>query len=155
MRSYVKQAGWSLSDSGLRVVRFKEGDVSVKVLESAPVRTDTEEDIFAALGVPYRAPVDRDCDGGTKKSSGGGGAAAGAAAAAAAVPAGDGGGGEDVDDDSQRARRGGAPAPGKAAPAVPMTEEEWAGVLVGEDDDTTPSVGVRTRQGSRAAQVGR
>lgn len=63
MRLFAKKHGWSLSDRGLRF-RISDGTGGAvpgdKVEEGPAVVTDTEEDVFRALGIPYRAPHERD-----------------------------------------------------------------------------------------------
>ena len=83
MRLYVKMHGWSLSDRGLRPVRYeavpakppaggggggKRGGggggggraQKTKVFEGPALAVDTEEELFRAMGIPYRTPAERD-----------------------------------------------------------------------------------------------
>ena len=67
MRLWVDKCGWTLSDHGLRravrsVRRAPANSRIGNVIAKGPIlRCDTEEAVFAAVGVPYRAPCDRNC----------------------------------------------------------------------------------------------
>ena len=59
MRYYAKNIGFSLSDKGMYpCTRFSRD----RVLKGDSIVCRTEEEIFDALGLEYRAPVDRNCD---------------------------------------------------------------------------------------------
>ena len=61
MRAYAKNKGYSLSDHGL-VVAQKVGANNVVrgLLNLRPAQT--EQEIFAALGLDWREPIDRNCE---------------------------------------------------------------------------------------------
>lgn len=60
MRLYAQKKGFHLSDKELRpVVRDKQGKGDA-VVEGPRVPCVTERDIFAALGLPYKTPAERD-----------------------------------------------------------------------------------------------
>lgn len=59
VRLYAHHKGFSLSDKDLRpVIRDSKGKEVIH--EGLPVSCRTERDIFAALGLPYKAPAERD-----------------------------------------------------------------------------------------------
>ena len=93
MRAYVNLCGWTMSDHGLRRALREPADRggAGRVSEGNAVECVTEEDIFAACGLPYRKPTEREAevreialdDGGAAAAdagSGGGGGGGGAAA---------------------------------------------------------------------------
>lgn len=98
LRYFANGCYWTLSDRGLRPFYgvFDKGR-QVAAAEGPSVRCDTEEDVFRALGVPYRPPHERNCgeDAGLGDGSGGGEAAAGGQAEGEAA----GGGEDDVGED--------------------------------------------------------
>ena len=58
LRLWAHKAGWTLSDQGLRpALRDGEGK---RPWDGLSIACDTEADVFAAMGVPYRAPHERD-----------------------------------------------------------------------------------------------
>lgn len=57
MRLFAEKKGYTLSDHGLvRVARIK----GVKVAKDKGISCETEEDVFKALGLPYKTPAERD-----------------------------------------------------------------------------------------------
>ena len=59
MRCYAGTLGYTLHDKGLlRCVRDSRGHIQM-TLENSCVPCETEEDIFAALGLPYKEPCER------------------------------------------------------------------------------------------------
>ena len=61
MRAYAKNKGYSLSDHGLVVAQKVGGNNVVRgLLNLRPVQT--EQEIFAALGLDWREPIDRNCE---------------------------------------------------------------------------------------------
>jgi len=61
MRHYAKAMGYSLSDHGLvRAHKVGANNVVRGLLNLRPVQT--EQEIFAALGLDWREPVDRNCE---------------------------------------------------------------------------------------------
>ena len=93
MRAFVKQHSWTLSDRGLRAAKFRE-DNGERDFEGPALVTNTERDVFRALGIPYRAPHERNCELKEAVASAAEGGAGGAGAGGAADDA-----DEAVDDD--------------------------------------------------------
>ena len=58
MRLWVDKSGWTLSDHGLRQA-IRSGTT---ILKGPPMRCDREEEVFAAVGVPFREPCDRNLE---------------------------------------------------------------------------------------------
>ena len=66
MRLWVDKTGWTLSDHGLRRavrsgVRSSQHS-KVMIVKGPTLRCDTEKAVFAAIGVPYREPHERNCE---------------------------------------------------------------------------------------------
>jgi hypothetical protein len=70
MRHFVRRHSWTLSDRGLRPARFLDSSTSAKTREGPALVTDTEEEVFRALGVPYRPPHDRSIEAGAMEFGG-------------------------------------------------------------------------------------
>ena len=60
MRAYINLCGWTCSDHGLR--RATRDRTRSRTSEGYAVECITEADIFAACGLPYRAPTQREIE---------------------------------------------------------------------------------------------
>jgi hypothetical protein len=67
MRNFANRVGWTLSDRGLSPAArlHVKGRASVKLWTGFSLRCDTEADVFAAMGAPFRAPERRNCEAAT------------------------------------------------------------------------------------------
>jgi DNA polymerase lambda len=57
MRLFAEKKGFTLSDHGLARVGKAKGE---KVAKGMGIPCETEEDVFKALGLPYKTPAERD-----------------------------------------------------------------------------------------------
>ena len=53
MRLFAEQKGYTLSDHGLALNQIVDGK---KVTKGTFIPCETEEDVFKALGLPYKTP---------------------------------------------------------------------------------------------------
>lgn len=84
MRAFVDLCGWTLSDRGL--CKAQRDPASGELVDRSPsIDAGSEADVFAAIGLPYRAPHERDTDApGLAPAAATGGPAAGAGVSAGA-----------------------------------------------------------------------
>jgi DNA polymerase lambda len=59
MRLFAEKKGYTLSDHGLIPVSKAGGS---KLSKGISIPCKTEEEVFKALGLPYKSPAERDCD---------------------------------------------------------------------------------------------
>ena len=57
MRLFAEKKGYTLSDHGLAPVQKIGGS---KITKGMSIPCHTEEEVFKALGIPYKAPAQRD-----------------------------------------------------------------------------------------------
>ena len=57
MRLFAERKGYTLSDRGLASVGKVDGK---KVAKGICIPCETEEDVFKALGLPFKTPKERD-----------------------------------------------------------------------------------------------
>jgi hypothetical protein len=62
MRLWAGKAGWTLSDRGLRLATRDAKSSGEVIAHGRILRCDSEEAVFAALGVPYKEPWERNCE---------------------------------------------------------------------------------------------